>query len=85
MINSVGLRGVLFPDIVDKGYLFGGGGRYLLLAPDVIEYHNYYCFGVGVRRGHKSGALFLELGYAIDTRRTVGLLTVNVGFLFGAR
>jgi hypothetical protein len=83
MVNSVGLRGLLFPPMLGHGYLFGGGGRYLFVTPDVIGYRNYYWVGVGARNDHRSGASFFEVGYATETETNTGLMTISVGFLVG--
>lgn len=85
MVNSVGLRGVFSPPVLDHGYLFGGGGRYLFVAPDVAVYENYYWVGVGTRKDHRSGASFFEVGYVAETGTNTGVMTISVGYLIGAQ
>jgi len=85
MVNSVGLRGLIFPPMLNRGYLFGGGGRYLFVAPDVIEYRNYISIGIGTRNQHRAGESFFEVGYASETETNMGLMTISVGFLVGGQ
>ena len=85
VVNSVGIRGLLFPPMLAHGYLFGGGGRYLFMAPDVMEYRNYYWVGVGARKEHGTGESFFEVGYATETTTDAGLMTISVGFLVNGR
>jgi hypothetical protein len=85
MVNSVGLRGLFFPPMLSHGYLFGGGGRYVFVAPDVIEYRNYFSIGFGARNQHRTGESFFEVGYASETETNMGLMTISVGFLVGGQ
>jgi hypothetical protein len=85
MVNSIGLRGVLFPPALNNGYLFAGGGRYLFIAPDVNVYRNYYWVGVGTRNDHRNGASFFEVGYVAETDTHTGLMAISVGYLIGGR
>ena len=85
MFNSVGIRGLFFPPMLSSGYLFGGGGRYVFVVPDVTEYRNYFCVGVGTRNRHRTGRSFFEVGYASEAETNIGLVTISVGFLVGGK